>query len=155
MEIRSPQLAPLSKEHKEGLEYLSRIRRGLASSSPEQLLQYIRWYWKNHIKPHFFQEERILLPYLPANHPLAQKLTEEHAYIRDLILSLDRNADKHEFKLLCDLIEKHIAFEERELFTYLEETLAAIELARIQEQLDLHPVPHGMGEWNDHPWEAP
>ena len=61
--IRSYQLKPLSQEHRDGMLYINRLREGLGRISIERLNQYTRWYWKNHIRPHFFQEERILLPY--------------------------------------------------------------------------------------------
>src|SRR5688572_25988917 len=84
--IRSYQLKPLSQEHRDGMLYINRLREGLGRISIERLNQYTRWYWKNHIRPHFFQEERILLPFMPADHPLSVKLLDDHAYIRHLIL---------------------------------------------------------------------
>jgi len=148
---RCRQLTPLSQEHKDGLLFVTRIRDSIGSISIDRLCQYTRWYWKTHIRPHFFQEEKILLPYLPANHPWAIKLLEDHANIRDLILSLDRAADLQSFKILCNVIDTHIQFEERQVFAFLEQTLSGKELNTIYTQLENHPV--GDAEWKDVFWK--
>ena len=147
---RSVQLKPLSQEHRDGMLFVERIRNGLNKISIERLNNYTRWYWKIHIRSHFFQEEKILLPYMAADHPLAIKLQEDHAYIRDLILSLDQEAEPQSFKALCDLLDTHIRFEEQQLFTYLEEHLDENELNKIHEQLEHHPVT--TPEWPDVFW---
>ena len=148
---RTPQLVPLSKEHQDGMNFLNRLREGIDKVSITRLCNYTRWFWKNHIRPHFFQEEKILLPYMPSDHPLAIKLKEDHAYIRDLILSLDHEAEPQSFKALCDLLDTHIRFEEQELFSYLEDTLTVEELNMIHEQLEVHPVV--AEEWEDVFWK--
>ena len=149
---RSPQLAPLSREHHDGLLFAWKIRQGLKNKTPlEQLRNYALWYWRNHIKPHFFQEEKILLPSLPPDHPLALRLKEEHDYIRELILGLDDEADARTMVILCDLIDQHIRFEERELFGYLEELLPVDVLDKIFKQLENHPV-NCDTDWKDEFW---
>ena len=150
-QTRCRQLVPLSQEHEDGLLFVKRIREYMGSVSIERLCQYTRWYWKTHIRPHFFQEEKILLPYLPLSHPWATKLQEDHANIRDLILSLDRMADLQSFKTLCNVIETHIRFEERQVFAYLEQTLSGKELNNILIQLKDHPV--AADEWKDTFWK--
>ncbi|HEX6193491.1 MAG TPA: hemerythrin domain-containing protein [Chitinophagaceae bacterium] len=149
-QTRSRQLSPLSREHVDGMLFVKRIREGIGKYSIDRLNHYTRWYWKNHIRPHFFHEERILLPYMPAGHQWSIKLKEEHAYIRDLVLSLDQDADVQAFKSLCDLIEAHIRFEEQDLFTYLEQTLTKEELDNIHKQLEEKPV--DAEEWEDAFW---
>ena len=145
------QFTPLREEHKDGLLFVTRMRDSIGKVSGERLSQYTRWYWKTHIRPHFFQEEKILLPYLPVNHPWAIKLLEDHANIRDLILSLDRLADLQSFKTLCNIIETHIRFEERQVFAYLEQILPGKELNNIYTQLKEHPV--STDEWKDVFWK--
>src|SRR5688572_14989203 len=59
---RSEQLAPLSREHHDGLLFAWKLRQGLAKAIPvETLSSYCIWYWKNHIKQHFHHEEDIIL----------------------------------------------------------------------------------------------
>jgi len=148
---RSKELAPLSREHHDGLLYVWKIREGLKKDvSLSKLKEYSVWYWKQHIKPHFFQEEKILLPHMPANHELATRLRKEHENIRELILNLDQEADKTTFIQLCDLINDHIRFEERQVFPFLEETLPTEELSTIFLELEQHPL--SCEEWKDEFW---
>ncbi|HMU46496.1 MAG TPA: hemerythrin domain-containing protein [Chitinophagaceae bacterium] len=148
---RSEQLAPLSREHHDGLLFAWKIKQGLANQVPlDKLRQYSMWYWRHHIKPHFFQEEKILVPYMPQGHPMATRLKEEHDHIRELILGLDDEADKRTLILLTDLINNHIRFEERELFVYLEALLTKEKLDEIFVQLEKHPV--SCDEWKDEFW---
>lgn len=148
---RTQQLKPLSQEHVDGAIFINRLRQGINKVAPERLRAYALWYWKNHIRPHFYQEEKILLPHMPAEHEWAKKLKEDHAYIRDLVLSLDQHADKQSFIALCDLIDEHVRFEERDLFTFIEKSLPESELNAISEQLSRHPVE--ADDWNDKFWE--
>ena len=92
-----------------------------------------------------------MLPYMPANHPWAIKLQEDHAYIRDLILSLDHEADQQSFIMLCDIIDTHILFEEQQVFGYLEQNLSQQELNKIYTELENHPLANE--EWTDRFWE--
>jgi hemerythrin-like domain-containing protein len=149
---RSKQLAPLSREHHDGLLFAWKIKQGIENRAPlEEMRNYTMWYWRHHIKPHFFQEEKILLPHMPAGHPMAVRLEEEHDYIRELILGLDDKADNRTFVILCDLLNKHIRFEERELFAYLEELLPTEKLDEIFKQLEKHPVSN-KDEWKNEFW---
>lgn len=149
---RSKQLTPLSREHHDGLLFSWKIKQGLNNGTQlAQLRKYALWFWQQHIKPHFFQEEKILIPYLPSGHPMAERLKEEHDYIRELILGLDEEADKQTLVILCDLLDKHIRFEERELFGYLEELLSTEKLDDVFMQLERHPVVC-KEEWKDNFW---
>ncbi|HEX7902494.1 MAG TPA: hypothetical protein VF487_01350 [Chitinophagaceae bacterium] len=148
---RSPQLAPLSREHHEALLFVWKIRQGLKFEvSCDKLREFTLWFWKGHIKQHFFQEEKILLPYLPVDHPMAEKMRTEHAQVRELVLSLDKEAEKETFIQLTDLAEKHIRWEERKLFIHLEEVLTTPQLDTIYKALEAHPVV--CGEWDDVFW---
>ncbi|MEQ1675697.1 MAG: hemerythrin domain-containing protein [Chitinophagaceae bacterium] len=149
---RSMQLAPLSREHHDGLLFAWKIKQGLENhASLEAMGKYASWYWRHHIKPHFFQEEKILMPYMPEGHPMAKRLKEEHDHIRELIIELGDEADKRHLLLLCDLVSQHIRFEERELFGYLEELLTSEQLDTVFKQLEEHPV-SCEEEWKDEFW---
>jgi hemerythrin-like domain-containing protein len=149
---RSPQLAPLSREHHDGLLFAWKIKQGIENKTPLDVMRkFSLWYWRHHIKPHFFQEEKILLPYLPANDKMAIRLQEEHDHIRELILGLDDEADKRTLVILTDLLNAHIRFEERELFVHLEKMLSPEQLESIFTQLEKHPV-HCEQEWNEEFW---
>ncbi len=145
---RSEQLAPLSREHHDGLLFAWKIKQGIENRTPlDMLRKYSMWYWRHHIKPHFYQEEKILLPHMPQDHPMALRLKEEHEHIRELILGLDEQADKRTLLILCDLLNQHIRFEERELFVYLENLLSPEKLNEVHREIEKHPLPHE--EWKD------
>ncbi len=148
---RSKQLTPLSHEHHDGLLFVRKVRQGLQhNTSIDKLRQYAVQYWHQHIKPHFYQEENFLLPYMPADHPMAIRLKKEHDNIRELILSLDKDADNATIFLLGNLLTDHIRFEERELYGYLEQTLSPEQLDSIFKKLEEHPV--NCEEWKDEFW---
>jgi hemerythrin-like domain-containing protein len=148
---RSPQLAPLSREHHEGLLLVWKIQQGLRLNvDAERIRQYILWYWQNHIKPHFYQEEKILQPYIPAGNELLQRMMKEHEQIREFILSLDKEADNSTFSNLASLLDSHIRFEERQLFGYLEQVLSKDQMDKIFTELEQHPVCND--QWKDEFW---
>jgi hemerythrin-like domain-containing protein len=149
---RSEQLQPLSREHHDGLLFVWKLKQGLENrASLEKLKEFTGWYWRHHIKPHFFQEEKILIPFMPAGHPMAVQLKKEHDYIRELILNIDREPDRHDLIRLSNLIESHIRFEERELFQFLEEHLSKNQLEEIFVKLEQHPV-SCKEDWKDEFW---
>ena len=149
---RSPQLAPLSREHHDGLLFAWKIKQGIENKTPLELLRnYTLWFWQHHIKPHFFQEEKILLPCMPADHPMIVKMLEDHEQIREHILGIDYVAEYRTFVILSDLLNTHIRFEERELFPELEKTLSPELLDSVFTQLEAHPV-HCEKEWKEEFW---
>ncbi len=134
---RSKELAPLSREHHDGLLFVWKIKQGLANNTAlVTMCHYARWFWDNHIKPHFNDEEKVLIKFLPADHPLVKQMIKEHMEIRDLIISLDKEPDKSTLKILAEFLNNHIRFEERELFAYAEESLTSEQLNSIYQQLD-------------------
>ena len=151
---RTEQLAPLSREHHDGLLFVWKIRQGLKNNiEKDRLRSYCNWFWQNHIKAHFFQEEKILIPFMPPDHPLVERLKSEHAHIRELILEIDRQHDQHAYNQLCDLLDKHIRFEERELFTFLQKELTGDQLDDIYRQLEIHPIScKEEDRWKDEFW---
>ena len=148
---RSKELAPLSREHHDGLLFAWKIKQGLANeTSIETLCNYTRWFWTNHLKAHFKDEETVLVKFLPADNPLVFQMFKEHAQIRELIISLDKEPVSNSLKLLAERINNHIRFEERKLFTYAEEVLTPEQLNEIYN--DLPNETHCNTEWKDEFW---
>ena len=148
---RSKELAPLSREHHDGLLFVWKIKQGLANGTPiSTLVNYTRWFWSNHIKPHFKVEEKVLVKFLPNDEPLVQQMIREHAQIRNLVLSLDKEPDASSLQLLAEFLNNHIRFEERQLFPYVEQTLTPEQLNEIYKEL-----PNDLQcdtEWKDEFW---
>lgn len=148
---RSKELAPLSREHHDGLLFAWKIKRGLENgTSIETLCSYTRWFWSNHIKPHFKEEEKVLVKFLPADNALVKQMFKEHAQIRDLIISLDKEPDKSSLQLLAEFLNNHIRFEERQLFPYVETALTSEQLDEIYKELPNEFQCHT--EWKDEFW---
>lgn len=148
---RSKELAPLSREHHDGLLFAWKIKQGIANGTPvETLCNYTRWFWSNHIKPHFKDEEKVLVKFLPADNSFVQQMIKEHAQIRGLVISLDKKPDSNSLQLLSEFINNHIRFEERELFPYAEKTLTPEQLNEVFNEL---PQDHHCDiEWKDEFW---
>ena len=148
---RSKELAPLSREHHDGLLFAWKIKQGLANGTPiETLVNYTRWFWSNHIKPHFKDEEKVLMKFLPADNPLVQQMLKEHSQIRDLVISLDKEPDVNSLQLLAEFINNHIRFEERQLFVYAEQALTPGQLNEIFKEVS--DELHCDTEWKDDFW---
>ena len=77
---------------------------------------------------------------MPADNPLAIRMKEEHDHIRELVLGLDEQADVRSLQILCDLLNHHIRFEERELFVYMENLLSTEKLNEVFKELEKHPL---------------
>lgn len=150
---RTVHLQPLSREHHDGLLFVWKIRQGLDNhASLDKLKDYTSWFWKNHIKPHFYQEEKILLPFFNPADALALRLKEEHDHIRELILTIGHDPVRHDFIQLCNLLDAHIRFEEREFFNYLELHLSEQELKDVFILLEEKPV-NCKEEWKEEFWK--
>lgn len=148
---RSKELAPLSREHHDGLLFVWKIRQGLANGTTvEAMCNYTKWFWTNHIKPHFKDEEKVLVKFLPDGNPMVNQMIDEHKQIRDMILTLDKVPDKNSLKQLADFLNNHIRFEERELFAYTEKALSTEQLNSIYQQLASEPFCNT--EWKDEFW---
>src|SRR3954447_17582458 len=126
---RSMQLAPLSREHHEGLLAAWKIRQGIAKNiKPLRIAAYVQWFWENHLLNHFEKEELFLTPVLSESHPLIRQMIQEHSLIKTLIQSLMQHADLKKLEQLAQMVTDHIRFEERQLF-------GGIEKAATPEQL--------------------
>ena len=148
---RSKELAPLSREHHDGLLFAWKIKQGLANGTLiETLCNYTRWFWSNHIKPHFKEEEKVLVKFLPEDNALVKQMFREHAQIRDLIILLDKEPDSSSLQLLSEFVNNHIRFEERQLFPYAEQTLTPEQLNEIYK--DLPNELQCATEWKEEFW---
>jgi Hemerythrin HHE cation binding domain len=138
---RSKQLTPLSKDHHDGLLFAWKIRQGLKYDADTNVIaEYVQWFWKNHLREHFREEEQILAPHLPADNELLKQMMEEHQEIEAMIHITENISDEAMLKQLADAIDDHIRFEERQLFPYAEKVIPEKELNLIYEQLPKEKV---------------
>lgn len=134
---RSKELAPLSREHHEGLLFRWKIKQGLKNgTSHKTIAQYISWFWEAELSKHFKKEENLLAPLLPKENPLVIKMFNDHEEIEALIHVIAMIPDEDIFIQLADIIHDHIRFEERELFSFAEQQILKERLEAIQGALE-------------------
>lgn len=137
---RSKHLQPLSHQHHDGLMAVLLLKKGLQkNASSEIMCAFIMDLWEPGLRQHFFAEELHLQPdqlMAPATAPFYARMKEEHAAIRELILSMkDGLANGKTIRLFAELLEKHIRFEERIYFEAIQSEVPAKQLAAIGTQL--------------------
>ena len=148
---RSEQLAPLSREHHEGLLYGWKIKQGISFGTEVKVMaDYTSWFWDNHLKQHFMAEEAAFSQKLFANDDMVERMKEEHQEIEGLIHINENIADINLLKQLSEKLNDHIRFEERELFPYVEQKISTQELDEIAAQLA--KAEKGTSTWQNEFW---
>ncbi|TCJ12466.1 hemerythrin domain-containing protein [Flaviaesturariibacter flavus] len=133
---RSAQLAPLSREHHEGLLLSWKIRQGLARAiDAKRISAYLQWFWETELADHFRREEAAFHPVLPGA-PLLARMQEEHEEIEGLIHVDAQIPDADLLGEIAQKVTDHIRFEERELFPWIEAQLGDEKLTALQAIVD-------------------
>jgi len=142
---RSRELKPLSSEHHQALLVAFQLKKGLAghaesAGAPKDLpglLQLARKFEEQIFRPHARAEEELLAKFVEAGD--FARLRSEHAEMTRL-LELSRTARPGDLRAhlgaFADLLERHVRWEERELFPYAEEHVDEATLARIGGELE-------------------
>src|SRR5688572_4171277 len=130
---RHQALVSFSRDHHFGLLLVWKIRQGLAIAiRPERITNYVLYAFDNDLRHHFSEEERLIFCKLPPADPLRQQAENEHAAIYRLVEKL--RSDKANEELLTGFaqsLQDHIRFEERILFTYMQEKFGPADLETI------------------------
>lgn len=150
---RNENLVPVSREHHSTLLFCWKLREGVKNGTEAtRILNYIDWFWDNHIQPHFKTEEELL--FVDSEDQKVSQALHEHRDIEKKISAL-KNFKEDEFTqevlALSELMNHHVRYEERELFPYLESSLGAQKLAAIGQAL--HGEQHTAAEdYGDEFW---
>ncbi|MCO5235282.1 MAG: hemerythrin domain-containing protein [Chitinophagaceae bacterium] len=124
---RSESIVKLSREHHFSLLFCWKIRQGIKKGiAPSRMMGYARYFWEVNLEQHFKQEEEILFASLPEDAMVARAL-DEHNAIREAAAALFATPEEEivmELERFTGQLDKHVRFEERELFPYLEKTLS-------------------------------
>lgn len=150
---RNENIAALSREHHDGLLFCWKLRQGIKTGiAPYRMRRYAAFFWEEHLKAHFKEEETLL--FQPLSHPMVDRALAEHREIKSRIDIISHGtADTPEpYAGLADLVDRHIRFEERELFPLLEATLSPEQLERIGEALAAHEAAHTPVRYGDEFW---
>lgn len=130
---RDKNIQPLSRDHHHTLLLCWKIKSGLSKGvAPERIKKYADWFFKAHLLPHFVMEEKYLFPVLGLENKMIHKALTEHLRIKQLF-----EEDKDLVKSLSsiqDELERHVRFEERELFNEIQKVANQEELAVIAEK---------------------
>jgi hemerythrin-like domain-containing protein len=134
--IRHKSLIPLSHDHHLGLVAAQRLKRGDPAYRDMSIAASIAELWSTELEEHFEQEERWLFPLEVSDEArsMVARAIGEHARMRELVARAARGEALEETaRELGAILEKHIRFEERELFERLQEEIGEGEWDRIGE----------------------
>jgi Hemerythrin HHE cation binding domain len=133
---RSPQLAPLSRDHHVALEHALRLRRASEEDIGAVVARFLA-FLLGPGRSHFALEEALLAPEVPEPHAdLARRMVDEHAEILRRAGALGQDPCVVEARALGELLTRHVRFEEREVFPLLEAHLSGDRIREIGRSLD-------------------
>jgi hemerythrin-like domain-containing protein len=133
---RSPSLAPLSRDHQQGLAVAQQLVRATADSVADARARFLA-FWQAEGRHHFQVEEEQLLPafarHVPPDHEAVVRVLVDHVELRRRAADLEAEAAPslgalHE---LGDRLRRHIRHEERVLFPLIEQALPEPELTEL------------------------
>ena len=149
---RSPALISFSKDHHFALLLIWKIKEGLKRNiETERIGRYVRNFFETDLQQHFKLEEELMFQKLPADNKMRIRAENEHKYLYRLIEQLQKQIDKDSLLNFAGTLEKHIRFEERELFNFLQEELSESELEEISRSHKMQHEPEDA--WNDTFWK--
>jgi len=142
---RSRALRPLSSEHHQALLVAFKLKKALAghaesAGAPKDLpglVQLARRFDEQLLAPHTRAEEELLGAYLTEGD--MARLREEHLELRRLAAAARTAAGddaRRELSAFADLLERHVRWEERDLFPYAEDHVDPVTLEGIGGEIE-------------------
>ena len=130
---RNAAIAEFSRDHHFALLLVWKIREGLKKSiNPARISKYVIHFFDADLSHHFQDEEKILFKKVSSDNRLKVQAVTEHKNINQMMDELRKNSgDKNSLEKFAAALEKHIRFEERELYNYLQENMSDDELREI------------------------
>jgi hypothetical protein len=139
---RHEALHALSSDHHHTLVLARRAREAAHAKDdavPPAVLNEVVDRFAREIEPHFFhREERGLIPALEraGEFVLSSRATAEHRAMRDIIATANAHSARTTLLAIAEALERHVRFEERELFEHAqrnldEATLRALDRAAV------------------------
>ena len=148
---RSRQLATLSREHHEDLLFVWKIKQGIAFDIPaKRIANYCEWFWENKLKDHFSKEEHALGTLLPVDDHLINTMMEDHQAITRKMEEVINDASYFSLQRLSQILYHHIRFEERNLFTHIQQVVPTDKLNEAAAILETTPKKKAI--WQDEFW---
>ncbi|MBK5271817.1 MAG: hemerythrin domain-containing protein [Bacteroidia bacterium] len=130
---RHQAIISFSKDHHFGLLLVWKIRQGLNKAvNAERISNYVLFFFKEDLEKHFKEEEQLLFNKLPVDDVLRKQAEADHQSIYELVAAIEKKKDDAVLlNQLADELEKHIRFEERELFNHLQNNIKVDDLEEI------------------------
>lgn len=153
---RGKELKALSREHHFGLLFCWKIREGIKLNvAVPRLRAYVNYFWENHLKNHFLNEEVLLFDRL--DEAVCRQAETDHLAITSQIEKINaaQDDDVNALNVLADILSKHIRFEERIAFPLLEEKLSGPTLQGISLFLEKDHSGDFKDEYKDEFWVKP
>lgn len=144
---RHSYLKPLSRDHHFSLLLCWKIRTGIKQQIEiDRIDSYCKAFYIHSLKGHFEFEENQIFPLLGMEHHLVKKALAQHQEIRQLIL--DPSSNRIVLLQLEEALDKHIRFEERQLFAAIQEKI----IGELGDMPDEAIFPEEM-PWEDEFWK--
>lgn len=129
----------LSREHHFGLLLCWKIRQGLKKDVPaSRMMPYLKYFWAHHLLHHFKEEEDLLFKGREEDAMIARAIAEHQDIKQQFELAQEKPDDGLKvLENLANAVDKHIRYEERQLFPHLEKVLEddhLIEIGKLLEQ---------------------
>jgi len=128
---RAVELQPLSRQHHNGLFFCLLLDKGVKKQADKIILRdFCMYFWAEDLKHHFELEEKHLSDFVSyaALKDEIEKMLSEHLFIRKFFEQTDILNEYSISDKLQNILEKHIRFEERELFPLIQSTISSLEL---------------------------
>ncbi|MDR3714561.1 MAG: hypothetical protein P4L51_17240 [Puia sp.] len=151
---RHQALVSFSKDHHFGLLLVWKIRQGLQNAvTAERISNYLLYSFNEQLALHFKEEEESLFCQLSSEDILRKTAEEDHKAIYNLVAAISVSKDDPgQLDQFATKLEKHIRFEERELFIHLQNKMATVELEKIADRLS-NSSTAADNDWEDKFWE--
>ncbi len=152
---RHPALVPLSRDHHHALLLVWKIRQGLKQEAGgERISRYLLYFFRDFLEAHFREEEEHLFVLLEADDELRRRAEQEHREISNLVTAIETGKDATSLlSPFADLLERHIRFEERELFNHIE-AVAGPHLLAVANEKAHRAVLMEKELWEDEFWKT-
>ncbi len=127
---RNENLKAISREHHHGLLLSWKIRNGLKKQvDPIRIKKYVDWFYNSELLPHFELEEKYVFTILDKDHEMVKKALTEHRRLKRLFES--QTDVMRNLTLIEEELESHIRFEERILFSEIQQVATDEQLDQI------------------------
>lgn len=127
---RDDLLKPLSRDHHHSLLLCWKIRAGVKKEiETTRIKKYVDWFYETYALPHFELEEKYAFPILGNENELIKKALAEHKYLKELFTATTNI--QNNLSIIEKELEKHIRFEEREVFNEVQKNATVEQLQEI------------------------